>query len=453
MEDIVVFTGPTLAPDEACELLDARYRPPAAMGDVYAVARERPMAIGIIDGYFDRVPSIWHKEILWAMSRGVHVFGSSSMGALRAAELAAFGMVGVGTVFEAFHSGELDNDDEVAVIHGPAEMGFPALSEALVNIRFTLLKAQDQGVISRDTHDAVIRIATSLNYRNRTYERILEEASTASGRERDLQALAPWIEFHRVDQKRDDAVELLEGLGRLRSDGVGEKTVTYAFNATLMWDNLVRSVGPRSEQAPGQPDSVRADDVLDELRLDDDAYSLAAEGAFARLLALEVAEQTQVPGEEVGADPVDGHGSGHAHGVGGSKDEWIREQLLTPGQARRLMQEQASVRRVRRERHAGMGPHLEDHLKVQGLFGRLSGRARQKQAALSSRGLDNPGLSQAGVTADELWRWFFEERTGDPRPDDLAEHAREAGYRSEEEMQRAALRELLFQRLEGGDSP
>ena len=44
-------------------------------------------AIGIIDGYFERVPSVWHKEILWAMAEGIHVFGSASMGALRAAEL------------------------------------------------------------------------------------------------------------------------------------------------------------------------------------------------------------------------------------------------------------------------------------------------------------------------------------------------------------------------------
>ena len=44
----------------------------------------RPRAIGIIDGYFQQVPSVWHKEILWAMAQGVHVFGSASMGALRA---------------------------------------------------------------------------------------------------------------------------------------------------------------------------------------------------------------------------------------------------------------------------------------------------------------------------------------------------------------------------------
>ena len=45
------------------------------------------------------------------------------MGALRAAELHAFGMRGVGRIFEAFRDGELEDDDEVAVVHGPAEPG------------------------------------------------------------------------------------------------------------------------------------------------------------------------------------------------------------------------------------------------------------------------------------------------------------------------------------------
>ena len=79
--------------------------PPAAQGDVYRAALSRPVAIGLVDGYFERVPAVWHKEILWALSQGIHVFGSASMGALRAAELAPFGMVGVGAIFEAYRDG------------------------------------------------------------------------------------------------------------------------------------------------------------------------------------------------------------------------------------------------------------------------------------------------------------------------------------------------------------
>src|SRR5262249_50769338 len=93
--DLVGFSGPTI--DAAS--VQARYKciclPPAARGDIHRAALRKPRAIGLIDGYFHGVASVWHKEILWAMSQGIHVFGSSSMGALRASELHAFGMHGV----------------------------------------------------------------------------------------------------------------------------------------------------------------------------------------------------------------------------------------------------------------------------------------------------------------------------------------------------------------------
>ena len=43
-------------------------------------------------------------------------------------------MRGVGKIFEAFRDGDLEDDDEVAVVHGPAEFGFREISVAMVNI-------------------------------------------------------------------------------------------------------------------------------------------------------------------------------------------------------------------------------------------------------------------------------------------------------------------------------
>src|SRR5581483_7019006 len=148
---VCVFVGPTVSLDEARAELDAVYLPPTAQGDVYRVARSRPWAIGIVDGYFERVPSVWHKEVLWAMAQGVHVYGSASMGALRAAELEPFGMVGVGRIFERYRDGDLEEDDAVAVAHGPAETGFRPLSEALVNVQSTLAAAMTASVLGPAT--------------------------------------------------------------------------------------------------------------------------------------------------------------------------------------------------------------------------------------------------------------------------------------------------------------
>ena len=145
-----VFIGPSLVRSEI-EAAGVVCLPPVALGDVYRVAQSKPRAIGIVDGYFEGVPSVWHKEILWAMAQGIHVFGSASMGALRAAELHAFGMRGVGRIFEWYCDGTLEDDDEVAVLHGPAEAGYVALSEPMVNIRTTLADAQQQKVITAQT--------------------------------------------------------------------------------------------------------------------------------------------------------------------------------------------------------------------------------------------------------------------------------------------------------------
>ena len=103
--EIVVFLGPSLSADEARRTLRARYLSPVRCGDVLRVRRLKPRAIAIVDGLFESVASVWHKEILLALEDGIAVYGATSMGALRAAELEPFGMIGIGTIFEAYRDG------------------------------------------------------------------------------------------------------------------------------------------------------------------------------------------------------------------------------------------------------------------------------------------------------------------------------------------------------------
>ncbi len=120
----VIFAGPSLPPSVAAGFAGIEWRPPVRQGDIYLAALSSPAIIGIIDGYFEIVPTVWHKEILWAMDQGIHVYGGASIGALRAAELADFGMTGIGQVYEQYRAGRLTDDDEVAVLHGPEEVGY-----------------------------------------------------------------------------------------------------------------------------------------------------------------------------------------------------------------------------------------------------------------------------------------------------------------------------------------
>jgi hypothetical protein len=205
----LVYVGPTLPADEVrARLPAARVLPPVSVGDVLRAARDRRVRrIAIIDGYFERMAAVWHKEILVALARGVAVWGAASMGALRAAELAPYGMIGVGAIYRAYRRGELVADDEVAVAHLPAEHGFRAVSDALVSIRFALARAP----ITPRTRDRLIELARARFYRERTWTNLLADARAAGLPGRQLAALEAWP---KPDRKAADARLLLARLAR-----------------------------------------------------------------------------------------------------------------------------------------------------------------------------------------------------------------------------------------------
>src|SRR5271165_4575128 len=173
----VVFLGPTLPRADAADLLAATYLPPARQGDIYRAVRAlRPAAVGLVDGRFLDTGAVWHREILWALSEGVHVFGAASMGALRAAELEPFGMRGVGQIFAAYRDGvwpgdpdAFEDDDEVAVIHAPAEVGGGALSDAMVNLRATLDAAVADAAVAPADARRLTEALKSLPFGDRSF--------------------------------------------------------------------------------------------------------------------------------------------------------------------------------------------------------------------------------------------------------------------------------------------
>ncbi|HEX4172628.1 MAG TPA: YcaO-like family protein, partial [Acetobacteraceae bacterium] len=206
----VIFAGPSLPPSARPDDPRLVWRPPARSGDVYRAALERPAAIGLIDGYFDAVPSVRHKEILWAIEQGIRVYGASSMGALRAAELAAFGMIGVGRVFTMYCDGTLADDDEVAVAHGPEDTGYLQMTEPMVNVRATMEAAMRAGVIGADLAGHITASAKALHHSVRTLPAILSRAAESGAVRQPLAVLHDRLRGARVDQKRLDAHRMVD---------------------------------------------------------------------------------------------------------------------------------------------------------------------------------------------------------------------------------------------------
>jgi hypothetical protein len=245
----VVFVGPSL-PRGRLALPDfVELRPPAAAGDLARAAAAGAAAIGLVDGVFETTASPWPREILWALSRGVAVYGSSSLGALRAVELAPWGMIGVGRVFADYRDGRLEDDDEVALLHGPREAGYPKLSEAMVNIRATLARARATGLVAAVAHDRLVALAKAEFYKDRTWERLLDRAARAGLPRAPLHRLAAWLPDGAVDVKAADARRLLARIAR--RDAPRPAPAAFRVPRTRHWVEFRARHAPRRGRPPG----------------------------------------------------------------------------------------------------------------------------------------------------------------------------------------------------------
>jgi hypothetical protein len=284
----VVFLGPSLSLADARSLCEADYRPPAAQGDVYRAARAGARVIAVVDGLFERVPAVWHKEILWALSQGVHVWGASSMGALRAAELASFGMVGVGAVYRRYREG-FASDDAVAVSHAGEEHGHRPLSVALVDIERTLQEASLAGVVTAAEAYLILCQARDLFFPDRAWPRILADTVAAGLDHRSAKHLRAWVLENSFSQKRDDARELLSALRVFLQAEPPPFVPDFHFEHTDAWESFVRD----AEVSPSVPLGEDADllDLAAELALDGQLEDARAGGAVLAMADAEARRQ------------------------------------------------------------------------------------------------------------------------------------------------------------------
>lgn len=383
---VIVFAGPSLPPSARQGMDDILFLPPAAQGDVLAaMARYRPRVIGLIDGYFEGVPAVWHKELLHALGQGVHVYGAASMGALRAAELASFGMTGVGAIYRAYASGALVADDAVALVHGPAEAGFPSLSEALVNVQATLEAAKAQSLLEADDAALIARAASKRFYKQRDWPGILATAQDAGLKDKPRLAFAAWLTDNRVDQKRLDACALIDAV---RGAPQTPFHAGFALAETEMWRDL------QAYAASLQGDHA----IAEQARLLPQAGAwLAAARARARGLA---ASPRHV---DDGRDTVSGSlrmrlGLWRATDVA----QFEAANGLAPGGFAQLVDEDVRLAALDAALIPSLDGALLNELRLQGEFASIAARARDKAERLAAHGLDDvtpDSLGNAFVTA------------------------------------------------------
>ena len=174
MASKVLFVGPTLYRGRAVGLefpLDGfTVLPPVGRGDVERLLASAPAPelIVIADGYFHlHTLAVGHAELRHALEQGIEVWGLSSMGAIRAAEMRSLGMRGFGRVYQRYVDDPRFRDDEVALLHEP-DPPCRTFTEPLVHIRALLAAMVDAGAIQASRADEIVAALMPMWFGDRT---------------------------------------------------------------------------------------------------------------------------------------------------------------------------------------------------------------------------------------------------------------------------------------------
>jgi len=447
MKKIVIFLGPSLPVAEARKILNAIYLPPAKQADlISAVTTYKPDIIGLIDGVFLSYPSVWHKEILYALEQGVAVYGASSMGALRAVETEAFGMVGVGEVYRLYASGELMDDDEVALVYGPEDTGYRPLSEPMVNIRYTFCRAQEEGVISNALCEQLLAIAKSIYFPERAFSTIFRQAIAAGVSSEELANLEKFSKERYVDIKQQDAILLLQTLRDLPETSPQPK-----LNFELVRNQFFATLYDRDRTVLRQDTTIPLGDIAGyaALHLPDfnETNLQAANRALVQILA-------EIMGVEVAQSEVDKESRRfrlqHNLFEETAFTGWLAENDLTAEEFQQLMSEMACCRKLQgwllvRKAYEKNTKIFLDELRLQNRYQECADAAAQVEKFIQQQYPNFPEENYEDLTVSQL---VIEHRRSTKCQMSLQEEwLKEAGFLSPELLKLALLRSHLLRQV------
>jgi hypothetical protein len=434
--NIIVFLGPSLSLRDAATLLpEADFRPPARSGDITRAALEQPKAIVLIDGLFEQVRSVRHKEILFALSEGIHVYGASSMGALRAAELAAFGMVGVGRIFEKFATGAWEDDDEVTVSHASAEFSHRSLSEAMANLRFGLQDARDADIIDESQRARLEALAKQMFYGDRSWAALFEAALAAEVDSGAVARLKRFVTETQPNAKRGDAVMVLQRVRDDMATGLGPFKAGFDFEGTRDFRNpiLIDAESARAlERRTAR--GILLSDLANYIRIwgSPDLDEI-------RSAALEILPQEGPPGrgrrERAVATAFE------VVGPLGVRDPVSAWRAVSTADV--LDQFMVGIRRKHADAMLPIAAYHDE--RIIDLHERL---AKRTEVLATMRMTDSP-IERTGLSVTDLLTWYAEQRSFEPEA--LDQWVATRGVDSEEILLRHVIDEFLFIRLEDSD--
>lgn len=208
-----IFCGITLSQTEVLNKFNSLWKvnSPVKRGDIAKIISEySPGIIIIIDGVFHQSESVSIKEIRSALQLGWKVYGTSSMGALRAIECKTLGMIGFGKVYRYMSLFKIADDDEVAQSISPID--HQPLSIAMVDIRFFLKNLLLKKLIHYEDYVGLIKHFKSIYYPHRNLN-IIREYLTQGKKISSIQEVESMLQNFQ-SQKKLDAIALLNKIIR-----------------------------------------------------------------------------------------------------------------------------------------------------------------------------------------------------------------------------------------------
>jgi len=173
----VIFCGPSLPRSTLERITRADIADPIRRGDLERWL-EHDLFV-ILDGEFAQSLSVSPKEILRALDAGRTVIGAASMGALRAAELSSYGMIGIGWIYNRFARASVRREDDVALTYSPVD--FVPHTVPMVNVEYWLADLYARGEISRQERAVLARRARKLFFAERTEQKLMARLAEALG--------------------------------------------------------------------------------------------------------------------------------------------------------------------------------------------------------------------------------------------------------------------------------
>lgn len=126
--------------------------------------------IGIIDGFFLNHLAVTPSEIIDCIRCGVKIFGASSMGAIRAADLDSIGMIGIGKIYDLIKKDDSFEDDFLGQTF--LEEEYFKTSAPFINVYYNLKKMKELNIITQEVFIFSVKSYRNMHYSERSTSKL-----------------------------------------------------------------------------------------------------------------------------------------------------------------------------------------------------------------------------------------------------------------------------------------